>query len=101
MTSYRLPMAFSVTYRSSSLLVSASDRGDFEIVKRLLEQGADVNQKDDNQQHALYRAAGRGHLQVAQLLLQYQAQVNATNGPHNEWSALTAACKTDHINVAS
>ena len=90
-------MAFA--YRSSSLLVSASDRGDFEAVKRLLEQGADVDQKDENLQCALYRAAWRGRLQVAKLLLQYQAQVNSTNGLDSE-SALMAACETGHITIA-
>ena len=90
-------MAF--TYRSSSPLVSASDRGDFETVKRLLEQGADVNQKDENLQCALYRAAWRGHFQVAQLLLQYQAQVDLSSELHN-FSALMAACETGHINIA-
>ena len=85
--------------QSSSPLVSESDRGDFETVKRLLEQGADVNQKDENLQCALYRATCRGHFQIAKLLLQYQAQVNSTNGLHNN-SALMAACDTGHITIA-
>ncbi|MCG8622826.1 MAG: ankyrin repeat domain-containing protein, partial [Proteobacteria bacterium] len=80
-------------------MVSASNRRDFEAVKRLLEQGANVDEKDENQQCALYRAAYRGHLQVAKLLLQYQAQVNSTNGLDSE-SALMAACETGHVNVA-
>ena len=86
-------------YRSSSLLVLASDRGDFETVKRLLERGADIDQKDENLQCALYRAAWCGHIQIAQLLLQYQAQVNATNGPYSN-SALMAACGIGHITIA-
>ena len=74
----QLNMAY--VYRSSSLLASASDRGDFETVKRLLEQGVDVDQKDENQECGLFRAAKRGHLQVARLLLQNGANVNVTNG---------------------
>ena len=88
-------------YRSSSLLVSASDRGDFETVKRLLEQGADVDQKDENLQCALFRAAWRGHFKVAKLLLHIQchAKVNSTNRRLN-FSALMVASQTGHINVA-
>jgi ankyrin repeat protein len=86
-------------YRSSSLLVSASNLGDFETVKRLLKQGADVNQKDENLQCALFRAAWRGHFQVARLILQYQAQVSLTNG-RLTYSALIVACQTGHVNLA-
>ena len=88
-----------MAYRSTSLLVSASDRGNFETVKLLLEQGEAVDQKDLNQECALFRAAFRGYCQIVRLLLQYRASVNATNGRFN-YSALMEACRNNRIKSA-
>ncbi|KAJ9614126.1 hypothetical protein H2200_002262 [Cladophialophora chaetospira] len=58
-------------------LEAASRRGNVEMVKLLLESGADVNARDGV---ALVEASRWGHLDVLRLLIEQGADLNARNG---------------------
>ena len=53
----------------------AAERND--IARTLIEHGADVNAKAENDLTPLHTAAARGNLESAQLLLDYGADINA------------------------
>ncbi|MEW6351608.1 MAG: ankyrin repeat domain-containing protein [Thermodesulfobacteriota bacterium] len=59
--------------------IAAAARGDLAAIKRLLEEGADVNGPDDSQRRALPCAAAKGHLMVVRLLLEKGAVLSATD----------------------
>ena len=70
-----------VTYYpgSGAPLRNAAARGHVEIVKLLLERGADPNLREEGiapRGHALYSAIGNGHHEVARLLLKHGAYAN-------------------------
>jgi len=59
---------------------NAAARGHLEIVRLLLEHGADPNLPEEGiapQGHALYAAAANGHYEIAKLLLEHGAHPNA------------------------
>jgi ankyrin repeat protein len=67
-----------VTYYigSGSPLKNAAARGHLDIVKYLLERGADPNLREEGiapRGHALYSAVYNGHLEIAKLLLEHGA----------------------------
>lgn len=57
--------------------LEAASKGDTIKVKNLIEQGADVNNKDKDGMTALMRAARGGHLETTKLLIEKGADVNA------------------------
>ena len=75
-------------------LTDAVDKGDINAVKKLLDQGADVNQKGGggllNDSNALDFASTRGHLAIAKLLLDRGANVDAASG-NMGWTPLSSA----------
>ena len=58
-------------------LITASEYGHINTVRRLLEEGADVNVKDDRGSTALMYASEEGHVETVKLLLEKGADVNA------------------------
>ena len=55
-------------------LYLASIRGALEVVRLLLERGADVKVKDKNGETALQEVAARGYNKVVELLREYGAK---------------------------
>ena len=55
------------------------DSGHVDVVKVLIQSGADVNAEDENKSTALHMTAFEGHVDVAKVLLQNGANVNAVD----------------------
>ena len=83
-------------YRSTKLLVAAEE-GKAEVVKRLLDAGADVNQADTSGRTPLMFASLNGHMAVAEMLLERGADVN--QAMVDVWSPLYIAAEKGHTNV--
>jgi len=64
---------------TGSALIEAASKGDSEVVEALLDSGADINARDEQNQTALHQAANRGHTAVVKFLLERGADVNAKN----------------------
>ncbi|BET00058.1 Acyl CoA Hypothetical protein protein [Nesidiocoris tenuis] len=60
------------------LLHWAADRGNFDMVKCLLDKGVNINMQDGQGQTALHYACSCGHFDVVQLLLSNKADVHVT-----------------------
>ena len=54
---------------NNKLLVNAADKGDASLMSKLLADGADPNETDENGITALHTAAWEGHVSVVKLLL--------------------------------
>lgn len=65
--------------RQSTPLHFASGYNHPEVVKLLLEKGADIHAKDKGGLVPLHNACSYGHYEVAELLIRYGANVNATD----------------------
>jgi len=63
----------------SSALVKASGNGDIETVNKLLNQGADIEEKTNRRYTPLSAAAVNGKLEMVKLLLDRGADVNSQN----------------------
>jgi len=59
---------------------------DFEIAKKLIEKGANVNAKDERGDTALMRAVSWGHIKIVKLLIEKGANVNIKD--NNGWTAM-------------
>jgi ankyrin repeat protein len=55
----------------------AASRGEIELIKEILDQGADVNETNKHHKTALMLAAGNGRLEATKLLLERNASINA------------------------
>jgi ankyrin repeat protein len=80
-----------------TMLSWASLRGHEQIVKLLLDKGADINAQGGPYSNALQAASEGGYEQVVKLLLDKGADVNAQGGPHS--SALQAASVGGHEQI--
>jgi ankyrin repeat protein len=72
--------------RGKTLLVIACGKGDMNVVKRLIEQGADVNKPDRKGKRPLHKACSNGHTAIADV----DAGSEGGNTP------LMYACRSDH-----
>ncbi|KAI8513979.1 positive regulation of extrinsic apoptotic signaling pathway via death domain receptors protein [Branchiostoma belcheri] len=79
-------------------LYVVAGRGNKEKVKRLIQQGVDVNCAGFNGDTPLHCAATRGHVGVAELLLNARARVNSRN--QFKESPLHCAATGGHVGVA-
>lgn len=73
----------------NDVMIWAADIGNLEILKKAVEQGANIHAKDDE---ALRNAAFYGHLEMVKYLVEHGADVHAENG----W-ALRRASYYGHI----
>jgi ankyrin repeat protein len=81
------------------------ERGHVDIVKLLIQNGADVNAVDSEKCTSLHHVASTGHVTIAKLLIQSGADVNALmNGDYfnseQNFTALHIASKYGHVGVA-
>ena len=79
-------------------LLTASSKGDYVSVKRLLKVGADVNAKDKDGRATLYYAVSSGHVETVEALLAAGANVNVKDG--DGWTPLHIAAGRGHTEVA-
>ena len=70
--------------------------GDTALVKKLLDEGADINAKDDGLT-LLTKAATEGYLKTAKLLIDKKADINARTNEGN--TALMAASMTGYTKI--
>ena len=83
-----------------SPLCSAAARNDTVTATRLLDQGANVNEKNKlNGATALKTASSQGNIDMAKLLLDRGANVNLASG-NMGWTALSCAAWTGQTEVA-
>ena len=81
-------------------LIQAAYEGYTEIVRLLLEGGADVSVVDPGMKAtALHAAAYAGRTEAAQLLIAYKVDINK-QGPYNGFTALHDAIWQNHVETA-
>ena len=68
---------------SCMAIIWAASRGDEQVVRLLIEKGADVNACDADGNYALHHALENGHEQVARLLIEKGADVTACDANGN------------------
>lgn len=87
------------TTSPAALLRTAAYHGDLPTLRRLIDEGVDLNVWDKWGRTALSLAAGQGHFTVVELLLQRGAWVN----PHEDYDTyqtpLYAAAENGHLDI--
>ncbi|KAL8820842.1 MAG: hypothetical protein Q9191_007431 [Dirinaria sp. TL-2023a] len=78
-------------------LAVESKNNRLELVKVLLENGANVHARSDGGWTALHNAAEKGYVDVASLLLQWKANVNATTS--SGMTSLHWSARNGHVDV--
>ena len=63
-------------FTRDTILIEAADNGHLNVVKLLIEKGADVNLKGEAWYGPLHAAAAKGHIEVVKILLENGADVN-------------------------
>ena len=58
-------------------LVTAAEKGDIPALTVLLEGGADIEQRNEQDDTALHTAAGKGHVEAVKLLLSRGADIHS------------------------
>ena len=84
-------------HNMNASLIMASSKGDTIIVNELLENGADVNAKDNWGHTALIKASYEGHTEIMKTLLKMGAEVNEKD--NDGYTALITATEKGHINI--
>jgi ankyrin repeat protein len=83
-------------FTRDTLLIEAAANGHVDVVKLLIENGADVNLKGEAWYGPLHAAAARGHIEVVKILLENGADVNI----FHQNKPLHNAAMNGHIEVA-
>ncbi|KAF4766281.1 hypothetical protein HAV15_010745 [Penicillium sp. str.  len=79
-------------------LSAACERGHLDVVKKLLDNDADLEIAGDNEHTPLHAAACSGHAEVVKLLLEKGAKIH--NGSDGSKTSLYCACLNGHHQVA-
>ena len=80
-------------------LIQAAEDGRLDLVRTLLEAGANPNAKSDGDVTVLMWAAARGHVEVVKVLLESGAQPNARTRKGR--TAIEVAMQEGHDDVAA
>ncbi len=81
-------------------LISAVRQGDFELAKKLLLEGANVNEQDEQGWTSLHWAAGSSNVELVRLLLDHHADVTIKGRDNRTpWMVARAAGRTPTIEV--
>ena len=80
------------------LLSWAAGRNKLELARYLIGQGATVNVENENGQTPLKLACVRGHVDLAELILQHSEDPNYT-GENSKLTAMNSAARSGHIDV--
>ncbi len=83
---------------ASDALINASYRGRLDIIKFLIEKGADVNKKDRLEDTALTSAIRSGYLKTANFLIENGADVNITSG-FERYTPLSIAASNRNVEL--
>ncbi|KAI9465425.1 ankyrin repeat protein [Lactarius psammicola] len=78
-------------------LNTASENGQRDIVRSLLDRGFDVNEMDSRSITALHLASSKGKLEVAELLIERGAYVNPRN--QGGWTPLQFASGSGNLEL--
>jgi ankyrin repeat protein len=90
------PTMLAMRRRSTDLSIVYSE-GQLEMVKLLLDAGADPNASTDDGFTPLMAASGEGYVEIVRLLLQARADVTAKNKRGS--TPLSLACQENHSEV--
>lgn len=84
---------------TTAVLRDAVDRGNVEVVKRLLARGVDKNAKDEYGQSLLMTTVSNHHVEIVDLLIEAGADVNAAN----QWriTPLAVAAERGHLDLVN
>ena len=86
-----------IDYKGSKALHLAAFNGYVDLVKLLIQNGADVNTVDEDNWTSLHCATWRGRFDITKLLIQNGAVVNAMNNDNS--SVLWNACRSKSVPV--
>ncbi|CAK4133483.1 unnamed protein product [Aphanomyces euteiches] len=81
----------------SNKLLKAAEEGDVDKVHELLEDGADVNFKNEDEQTPLHEASANGYVDVVKVLIAHGATVDTTDRYRK--TPLYRACSAGHFHV--
>mmetsp|Transcript_35081 Transcript_35081/g.79858 ORF Transcript_35081/g.79858 Transcript_35081/m.79858 type:complete len:161 (+) Transcript_35081:70-552(+) len=81
-------------------LLKAVQSANLVEVNRLIGNGADVHEEDEDGDTPLHFAAGNGLSEVVHLLLEMRADITARNKNNNGMTPLHLAAEYDHLEVA-
>lgn len=98
--SHLIPRPVSIPASDDRLILFAAEKGDLETVRKILERSPDsVHATDADKYTPLHRAAYENHLEMAELLLQHNANINAQT--EFGWTPLHSACKWNHPDMVA
>jgi ankyrin repeat protein len=87
-----------VTSSVQRSLYTASQNGELDIVRSLLDRGSDVNERNTRRQTALDAASRHGQLEVATLLIERGADMDSRD--RHGWTPLIRASRYGQLEVA-
>ena len=75
-------------------LHTAAEEGNIDIVRLLIERGAEVDSRDDAGHTPLHEASRSGHVEVARALIDYGADINARD--RYQWTPIHTSANEGH-----